>query len=95
MSLIPIVIEQSSRGERAFDIYSRLLRDRIIFLGTGISDEIANLIIGKVFFMGTERWSEIYKKPISEEEYKEICHNLDGFFTTLKSWDDAEQLPKP
>ena len=54
MSLIPIVIEQSSRGERAFDIYSRLLRDRIIFLGTGISDEIANLIIAQMLFLESE-----------------------------------------
>jgi len=51
MSLIPIVIEQSSRGERAFDIYSRLLRDRIIFLGTAISDEIANVIIAQMLFL--------------------------------------------
>ena len=54
MSLIPIVIEQSSRGERAFDIYSRLLRDRIVFLGTGISDEIANLIIAQMLFLESE-----------------------------------------
>ncbi len=54
MSLIPIVIEQSSRGERAFDIYSRLLRDRIIFLGTGISDEMANLIIAQMLFLESE-----------------------------------------
>jgi ATP-dependent Clp protease, protease subunit len=54
MSLIPIVIEQSSRGERAFDIYSRLLRDRIIFLGTAISDEIANLIIAQMLFLESE-----------------------------------------
>jgi ATP-dependent Clp protease, protease subunit len=54
MSLIPIVIEQSSRGERAFDIYSRLLRDRIIFLGTGISDEVANVIIAQMLFLESE-----------------------------------------
>ena len=54
MSLIPIVIEQSSRGERAFDIYSRLLRDRIIFLGSGISDEMANLIIAQMLFLESE-----------------------------------------
>ncbi|HQN19269.1 MAG TPA: ATP-dependent Clp protease proteolytic subunit, partial [Syntrophobacteraceae bacterium] len=54
MSLIPIVIEQSSRGERAFDIYSRLLRDRIIFLGTAISDEIANVIIAQMLFLESE-----------------------------------------
>jgi ATP-dependent Clp protease, protease subunit len=54
MSLIPIVIEQSSRGERAFDIYSRLLRDRIVFLGTGISDEVANVIIAQMLFLESE-----------------------------------------
>jgi ATP-dependent Clp protease, protease subunit len=54
MSLIPIVIEQSSRGERAFDIYSRLLRDRIIFLGTAISDEVANVIIAQMLFLESE-----------------------------------------
>ena len=54
MSLIPIVIEQSSRGERAFDIYSRLLRDRIIFLGTAISDEVANVITAQMLFLESE-----------------------------------------
>lgn len=54
MSLVPIVIEQNSRGERAFDIFSRLLRDRIIFLGTGISDDVANLIIAQMLFLESE-----------------------------------------
>jgi ATP-dependent Clp protease protease subunit len=54
MGLIPIVIEQSSRGERAFDIYSRLLRDRIVFLGTAVSDEIANVIIAQMLFLESE-----------------------------------------
>ena len=45
MSLIPMVIEQTGRGERSYDIYSRLLKDRIIFVGTPINDQIANLII--------------------------------------------------
>lgn len=54
MSLVPIVIEQSSRGERAFDIFSRLLRDRIIFLGTAISDDVANLIIAQMLFLESE-----------------------------------------
>ncbi len=54
MPLIPIVIEQSGRGERAYDIYSRLLKERIIFLGTPISDEIANLIIAQVLFLESE-----------------------------------------
>lgn len=54
MPLIPMVIEQSSRGERAYDIYSRLLKDRIIFLGTALNDEIANLIIAQLLFLESE-----------------------------------------
>ena len=54
MPLIPYVIEQSQRGERAFDIYSRLLRDRIVFLGTGIDDEVANLVIAQLLFLEAE-----------------------------------------
>jgi ATP-dependent Clp protease, protease subunit len=52
--LIPIVIEQTSKGERSYDIYSRLLRDRIIFLGTPINDEIANLLIAQLLFLESE-----------------------------------------
>ena len=54
MPLIPIVIEQSSRGERAYDIYSRLLKDRIIFLGSAMNDEIANLLIAQLLFLESE-----------------------------------------
>ncbi len=54
MPLIPMVIEQSGRGERAYDIYSRLLKDRIIFLGTAMNDEIANLIIAQLLFLESE-----------------------------------------
>lgn len=54
MPLIPMVIEQSGRGERAYDIYSRLLKDRIIFLGTALNDEIANLIIAQLLFLESE-----------------------------------------
>jgi len=49
--LIPMVIEQTGRGERSFDIYSRLLRDRIIFLGTGIDDHVANIVIAQLLFL--------------------------------------------
>jgi len=52
--LIPMVIEQSSRGERAYDIYSRLLKDRIIFLGTAMNDEVANLLIAQLLFLESE-----------------------------------------
>lgn len=54
MPLVPIVIEQTSRGERAYDIYSRLLKDRIIFLGTVITDEVANLLIAQLLFLESE-----------------------------------------
>ncbi len=52
--LVPMVIEQSSRGERAYDIYSRLLKDRIIFLGTGVDDNVSNLIIAQLLFLESE-----------------------------------------
>jgi ATP-dependent Clp protease protease subunit len=54
MSFIPMVIEQSNRGERAYDIYSRLLKDRIIFLGTPINDVVANSIIAQLLFLAAE-----------------------------------------
>lgn len=59
--LVPIVIEQTGRGERAFDIYSRLLKDRVIFLGMAITDEVANLVIAQMLFLDAED----PKKPIS------------------------------
>src|SRR6201985_157519 len=54
MGLIPMVAEQTSRGERSYDIYSRLLRDNIIFLGTPIDDNVANLIIAQLLFLSGE-----------------------------------------
>src|SRR5215470_2230728 len=54
MALVPMVVEQTSRGERAYDIYSRLLRDNIIFLGTPVDDTIANLIIAQMLFLAAE-----------------------------------------
>ncbi len=51
MTLIPMVVEQTPRGERSFDIYSRLLKERIIFLGTQVNDEVANLIIAQLLFL--------------------------------------------
>src|SRR5579883_3348465 len=52
--LVPMVVEQTSRGERAFDIYSRLLKENIIFLGTPIDDNVANLIIAQILFLAAE-----------------------------------------
>ena len=54
MSLVPIVVEQTGRGERAYDIYSRLLKDRIVFLGTPVSDDVANLITAQFLFLESE-----------------------------------------
>jgi ATP-dependent Clp protease protease subunit len=52
--LVPMVVEQTGRGERAYDIYSRLLKDRIIFIGSGIDDDVANLIIAQMLFLQSE-----------------------------------------
>jgi ATP-dependent Clp protease protease subunit len=52
--LIPMVVEQTARGERAYDIYSRLLKDRIVFVGTPITDEIANLVVASLLFLEKE-----------------------------------------
>ena len=54
MNLVPIVVEQTSRGERSYDIYSRLLKDRIIFLGTAIDDDVANSVIAQLLFLAAE-----------------------------------------
>ncbi|WP_029420641.1 ATP-dependent Clp endopeptidase proteolytic subunit ClpP [Alicyclobacillus macrosporangiidus] len=54
MSLVPIVVEQTSRGERAYDIYSRLLKDRIIFLGSPIDSDVANAVIAQLLFLAAE-----------------------------------------
>ena len=53
-NLIPMVIEQTARGERAYDIYSRLLKDRIIFLGTGVNDQVANVLVAQLLFLEAE-----------------------------------------
>lgn len=54
MTLIPMVVEQTNRGERAYDIYSRLLKDRIVFLGTAVDDNVANLMIAQLLFLEAE-----------------------------------------
>ncbi|OPY79211.1 MAG: ATP-dependent Clp protease proteolytic subunit [Syntrophorhabdus sp. PtaU1.Bin153] len=58
MNLVPIVIEKDGRGERAYDIYSRLLKERIVFLGTAIDDNVANIIIAQLLFLESEDPSE-------------------------------------
>jgi ATP-dependent Clp protease, protease subunit len=54
MNLVPMVVEQTSRGERAFDIYSRLLKENIVFIGTPIDDNVANLVIAQILFLAAE-----------------------------------------
>lgn len=54
MNLVPMVVEQSPRGERAYDIYSRLLKERIIFLGSGVNDDVANVVIAQLLFLEAE-----------------------------------------
>ena len=54
MALVPYVIEQTSRGERSYDIYSRLLKDRIIFLGEEIDDHVASLVVAQLMFLESE-----------------------------------------
>jgi len=54
MNLVPMVVEQSSRGERAYDIFSRLLKERIIFIGTPIDDDVANLVVAQLLFLEKE-----------------------------------------
>ena len=54
MNLVPMVVEQSPRGERAYDIYSRLLKERIVFLGTPVNEDVANLIVAQLLFLEAE-----------------------------------------
>ncbi len=54
MSIVPMVVEQSPRGERAFDIYSRLLKERIVFLGSAVNDDVANLVVAQLLFLEAE-----------------------------------------
>ena len=85
--LIPIVVEQSSRGERAYDIYSRLLRDRIIFLGSGVNDEIANLVIAQMLFLEAED---------SEKEIHFYINSPGGLVTAgLAIYDTIQYIRSP
>lgn len=64
--LVPMVVEQTGRGERAYDIYSRLLKDRIIFLGTGITDEVSSLVVAQMLFLQ------------AEDTEKEVCFYINS-----------------
>jgi Protease subunit of ATP-dependent Clp proteases len=77
MALVPMVVEQTSRGERAFDIFSRLLKDNIIFLGTPIDDQIANLIVAQLLFLEAE----------DPEKGHSALHQLAGWFDHRRDGD--------
>lgn len=86
MPLIPMVVEQSSRGERAYDIYSRLLKDRIIFLGTPMNDEVANLLIAQFLFLESED---------PEKEINFYLNSPGGIVTSGLAVYDTMQYIKP
>ena len=67
MSLIPMVVEQSNRGERSYDIYSRLLKDRIVFLGGEITDEEANLVVAQLLFLEADDPCLLYTSDAADD----------------------------
>jgi ATP-dependent Clp protease protease subunit len=84
--IIPMVIEQDSRGERAYDIYSRLLKDRIIFLGTALNDEVANLLIAQLLFLESED---------PDKDINFYIHSPGGLVTSGLAVYDTMQYIKP
>jgi ATP-dependent Clp protease, protease subunit len=84
--IIPIVIEQTGRGERAYDIYSRLLRDRIVFLGTEVNDDVANLITAQFLFLESED---------PDKEISFYIHSPGGSVTAGLAIYDTMQFVKP
>ena len=86
MGLVPIVVEQTGRGERAYDIYSRLLKDRIIFIGTPIDDVIANLVIAQMIFLEGED---------PDRDINIYIHSPGGIVTAGLAIYDTMQFVKP
>jgi ATP-dependent Clp protease protease subunit len=86
MALVPIVVEQTGRGERAYDIYSRLLKDRIIFIGTPIDDVIANLVIAQLIFLEGED---------PDRDINLYIHSPGGMVTAGLAIYDTMQFVKP
>src|SRR6266581_4750861 len=86
MGLVPIVVEQTGRGERAYDIYSRLLKDRIIFIGTPIDDMIANLVIAQMIFLEGED---------PDRDINLYIHSPGGLVTAGLAIYDTMQFVKP
>src|SRR2546426_11928640 len=86
MALIPMVVEQTNRGERAYDIYSRLLKDRIIFIGTPIDDTVANLVIAQMIFLEGED---------PDRDINLYIHSPGGMVTAGLAIYDTMQFVKP
>jgi len=86
MGLVPIVVEQTGRGERAYDIYSRLLKDRIIFIGTPIDDMVANLVIAQMVFLEGED---------PDRDINLYIHSPGGVVTAGLAIYDTMQFVKP
>src|SRR5436309_8149177 len=86
MGLVPIVVEQTGRGERAYDIYSRLLKDRIIFIGTPIDDMVANLVIAQMIFLEGED---------PDRDINLYIHSPGGLVTAGLAIYDTMQFVKP
>jgi ATP-dependent Clp protease protease subunit len=86
MGLVPIVVEQTGRGERAYDIYSRLLKDRIIFIGTPIDDTVANLVIAQMIFLEGED---------PDRDINLYIHSPGGMVTAGLAIYDTMQFVKP
>jgi ATP-dependent Clp protease, protease subunit len=84
--LVPIVVEQTSRGERSYDIYSRLLKERIIFLGTGVDDMVANLVIAQLLFLESEE---------PEKDINFYINSPGGIVTSGLAVYDTMQYVKP
>jgi ATP-dependent Clp protease protease subunit len=84
--LVPMVVEQTARGERAFDIYSRLLKERIIFVGAGIDDNLANLVIAQLLFL---------EKEDADKDIEMYINSPGGSVTAGLAIFDTMQLIKP
>lgn len=86
MNLVPMVVEQSSRGERAYDIFSRLLKERIIFIGTPIDDDIANLVVAQLLFL---------EKEDPDKDIEFYINSPGGLVTAGLAIYDTMQLVRP
>src|SRR3954462_14371429 len=86
MALVPMVVEQTSRGERGYDIYSRLLKDRIVFLGTPVDDYVANLIVAQLLFL---------EKEDPDKDIDFYIHSPGGSVSAGLAIYDAMQIIKP